>query len=72
MKAKTTIPHHLFTLLMIFILIHYININDINISKWYLVIHFHVSFQDSLTKLGVGAKDDIENWFTGEKLGSSG
>lgn len=28
--------------------------------------------QDSLTKLGVGAKQDIENWFTGEKLGSSG
>ncbi|KAI4886379.1 hypothetical protein NFI96_017696 [Prochilodus magdalenae] len=28
--------------------------------------------QDSLTKLGVGAKKDIENWFTGEKLGSSG
>uniref|UniRef100_A0AAQ5WZF5 Proline dehydrogenase n=1 Tax=Amphiprion ocellaris TaxID=80972 RepID=A0AAQ5WZF5_AMPOC len=23
-------------------------------------------------KMGVGAKDDIENWFTGEKLGSSG
>uniref|UniRef100_A0A8C2D6W4 Proline dehydrogenase n=1 Tax=Cyprinus carpio TaxID=7962 RepID=A0A8C2D6W4_CYPCA len=28
--------------------------------------------QDSLIKLGVGAKSDIENWFTGEKLGSSG
>ncbi|XP_062333925.1 proline dehydrogenase 1, mitochondrial [Osmerus eperlanus] len=28
--------------------------------------------KDSLTKLGVGDKDDIENWFTGEKLGSSG
>ncbi|XP_030623245.1 proline dehydrogenase 1, mitochondrial [Chanos chanos] len=28
--------------------------------------------QDSLTKLGVGCKADIENWFTGEKLGSSG
>nr|XP_055035274.1 proline dehydrogenase 1, mitochondrial isoform X2 [Misgurnus anguillicaudatus] len=28
--------------------------------------------QDSLIKLGVGAKPDIENWFTGEKLGSSG
>ncbi|KAG9266039.1 proline dehydrogenase 1, mitochondrial-like [Astyanax mexicanus] len=28
--------------------------------------------QDSLTKLGVGAEHDIENWFTGEKLGSSG
>ncbi|XP_036443623.1 proline dehydrogenase 1, mitochondrial [Colossoma macropomum] len=28
--------------------------------------------QDSLAKLGVGAKQDIENWFTGEKLGSSG
>ncbi|XP_071755649.1 proline dehydrogenase 1, mitochondrial isoform X2 [Centroberyx gerrardi] len=28
--------------------------------------------KESLTKLGVGAKDDIENWFTGEKLGSSG
>uniref|UniRef100_A0A671XM75 Proline dehydrogenase n=1 Tax=Sparus aurata TaxID=8175 RepID=A0A671XM75_SPAAU len=25
-----------------------------------------------LTMLGVGAKDDIENWFTGEKLGLSG
>ncbi|GAA6217091.1 proline dehydrogenase 1, mitochondrial-like isoform X1 [Lates japonicus] len=28
--------------------------------------------KESLTKLGVGAKDDIENWFTGEKLGLSG
>ncbi|XP_056146668.1 proline dehydrogenase 1, mitochondrial [Lampris incognitus] len=28
--------------------------------------------KESLTKLGVGAKDDIDNWFTGEKLGSSG
>lgn len=28
--------------------------------------------QDSLIKLGVGAKSDIKNWFTGEKLGSSG
>ncbi|XP_051960052.1 proline dehydrogenase 1, mitochondrial-like isoform X3 [Xyrauchen texanus] len=28
--------------------------------------------QDSLIKLGVGAKSDIEKWFTGEKLGSSG
>uniref|UniRef100_A0AAR2KBX3 Proline dehydrogenase n=1 Tax=Pygocentrus nattereri TaxID=42514 RepID=A0AAR2KBX3_PYGNA len=28
--------------------------------------------QDSLANLGVGAKQDIENWFTGEKLGSSG
>ncbi|XP_076850491.1 proline dehydrogenase 1, mitochondrial [Brachyhypopomus gauderio] len=28
--------------------------------------------QDNLAKLGVGAKQDIENWFTGEKLGSSG
>ncbi|KAJ8393915.1 hypothetical protein AAFF_G00054480 [Aldrovandia affinis] len=28
--------------------------------------------QDSLTKLGVAPKDDIDNWFTGEKLGSSG
>lgn len=28
--------------------------------------------KESLTKLGVGAKDDIENWLTGEKLGSSG
>ncbi|XP_051962053.1 proline dehydrogenase 1, mitochondrial-like [Xyrauchen texanus] len=28
--------------------------------------------QDSLIKLGVGGKSDIENWFTGEKLGSSG
>uniref|UniRef100_A0A8C7D1A5 Proline dehydrogenase n=1 Tax=Oncorhynchus kisutch TaxID=8019 RepID=A0A8C7D1A5_ONCKI len=28
--------------------------------------------KESLTKLGVGNKDDIENWFTGEKLGSSG
>ncbi|XP_053195934.1 proline dehydrogenase 1, mitochondrial [Scomber japonicus] len=28
--------------------------------------------QESLTKMGVGAKDDIENWFTGEKLGLSG
>ncbi|TRY94977.1 hypothetical protein DNTS_004653 [Danionella cerebrum] len=28
--------------------------------------------QDSLIKLGVGAKSDVENWFTGEKLGSSG
>lgn len=28
--------------------------------------------KESLTKLGVGAKDDIENWFTGERLGLSG
>nr|XP_046230160.1 proline dehydrogenase 1, mitochondrial isoform X1 [Scatophagus argus]XP_046230161.1 proline dehydrogenase 1, mitochondrial isoform X2 [Scatophagus argus] len=28
--------------------------------------------KESLTKLGVGAMDDIENWFTGEKLGLSG
>uniref|UniRef100_A0A671XMC9 Proline dehydrogenase n=1 Tax=Sparus aurata TaxID=8175 RepID=A0A671XMC9_SPAAU len=28
--------------------------------------------KESLTMLGVGAKDDIENWFTGEKLGLSG
>ncbi|CAG5867452.1 unnamed protein product [Menidia menidia] len=28
--------------------------------------------KDSLAELGVGAKDDIENWFTGEKLGVSG
>ncbi|XP_060928676.1 proline dehydrogenase 1, mitochondrial [Limanda limanda] len=26
----------------------------------------------NLTQMGVGAKDDIENWFTGEKLGLSG
>lgn len=34
--------------------------------------HHHISLQESLTKMGVGAKDDIENWFTGEKLGLSG
>lgn len=28
--------------------------------------------QESLTKLGVGCKDEVENWFTGEKLGLSG
>ncbi|XP_060916940.1 proline dehydrogenase 1, mitochondrial [Labrus mixtus] len=28
--------------------------------------------KESLTKMGLGAKDDIENWFTGEKLGLSG
>ncbi|XP_040013795.1 proline dehydrogenase 1, mitochondrial [Xiphias gladius] len=28
--------------------------------------------KESLTEMGVGAKDDIENWFTGEKLGLSG
>ncbi|XP_026888472.2 proline dehydrogenase 1, mitochondrial [Electrophorus electricus] len=28
--------------------------------------------QENLASLGVGAKQDIENWFTGEKLGSSG
>ncbi|XP_074545775.1 proline dehydrogenase 1, mitochondrial [Halichoeres trimaculatus] len=28
--------------------------------------------KESLAKMGVGAKDDIENWFTGEKLGLSG
>jgi len=28
--------------------------------------------KESLTKLGVGEKDVIDNWFTGEKLGSSG
>lgn len=30
------------------------------------------SRQESLTKLGVGCKDEVENWFTGEKLGLSG
>uniref|UniRef100_A0A8D0A8X9 Proline dehydrogenase n=1 Tax=Sander lucioperca TaxID=283035 RepID=A0A8D0A8X9_SANLU len=28
--------------------------------------------KESLTKMGIAAKDDIENWFTGEKLGLSG
>ncbi|XP_032394713.1 proline dehydrogenase 1, mitochondrial [Etheostoma spectabile] len=28
--------------------------------------------KESLTKMGIGAKNDIENWFTGEKLGLSG
>ncbi|XP_022050320.1 proline dehydrogenase 1, mitochondrial [Acanthochromis polyacanthus] len=28
--------------------------------------------KESLTEMGIGAKDDIENWFTGEKLGLSG
>ncbi|XP_030598035.1 proline dehydrogenase 1, mitochondrial isoform X2 [Archocentrus centrarchus] len=28
--------------------------------------------KENLTQLGVGAKDDIDNWFTGEKLGLSG
>nr|XP_020485601.1 proline dehydrogenase 1, mitochondrial-like [Labrus bergylta] len=28
--------------------------------------------KESLSKMGLGAKDDIENWFTGEKLGLSG
>ncbi|XP_026152839.1 proline dehydrogenase 1, mitochondrial [Mastacembelus armatus] len=28
--------------------------------------------KESLTDLGVGSKDDIENWFIGEKLGLSG
>lgn len=28
--------------------------------------------KESLTKLGVGCKDEVENWFTGEKLGLSG
>ncbi|KAG7224019.1 hypothetical protein INR49_015276 [Caranx melampygus] len=28
--------------------------------------------KESLTKMGVGAKDDIANWFSGEKLGLSG
>ncbi|MED6276684.1 hypothetical protein CHARACLAT_005484 [Characodon lateralis] len=28
--------------------------------------------KESLTQMGVGARDDIENWFTGEKLGLSG
>nr|XP_057912233.1 proline dehydrogenase 1, mitochondrial [Doryrhamphus excisus] len=28
--------------------------------------------KESLTRLGVAAEDDIENWFTGEKLGLSG
>uniref|UniRef100_A0A8D2ZJJ0 Proline dehydrogenase n=1 Tax=Scophthalmus maximus TaxID=52904 RepID=A0A8D2ZJJ0_SCOMX len=28
--------------------------------------------KESLSKLGVGAKDDIENWLTGEKMGFSG
>ncbi|XP_031414487.2 proline dehydrogenase 1, mitochondrial-like, partial [Clupea harengus] len=30
------------------------------------------TLQDSLTRLGVGTKSDIETWLTGEKLGSSG
>lgn len=33
---------------------------------------FDVCLQESLTKLGVGCKDEVENWFTGEKLGLSG
>lgn len=28
--------------------------------------------KESLTQMGVAARDDIENWFTGEKLGLSG
>ncbi|MEQ2286704.1 hypothetical protein AMECASPLE_005142 [Ameca splendens] len=28
--------------------------------------------KESLTQMGVGARDDVENWFTGEKLGLSG
>nr|XP_020474237.1 proline dehydrogenase 1, mitochondrial-like [Monopterus albus] len=28
--------------------------------------------KESLTKMGVGSKDDVENWFIGEKLGLSG
>ncbi|MED6233197.1 hypothetical protein ATANTOWER_008236 [Ataeniobius toweri] len=28
--------------------------------------------KESLTQMGVGARDDIENWLTGEKLGLSG
>ncbi|KAK5616783.1 hypothetical protein CRENBAI_020470 [Crenichthys baileyi] len=28
--------------------------------------------KECLTQMGVGARDDIENWFTGEKLGLSG
>ncbi|XP_059214688.1 proline dehydrogenase 1, mitochondrial [Centropristis striata] len=28
--------------------------------------------KESLTTMGIGPKDDIENWFTGEKLGLSG
>ncbi|TNM91957.1 hypothetical protein fugu_018969 [Takifugu bimaculatus] len=28
--------------------------------------------KESLAKMGLGAKDDIENWFSGEKLGLSG
>ncbi|XP_034048839.1 proline dehydrogenase 1, mitochondrial isoform X2 [Thalassophryne amazonica] len=28
--------------------------------------------KESLTEMGVGAKNDIDNWFTGEKLGLSG
>ncbi|KAM9307024.1 proline dehydrogenase 1, mitochondrial isoform 2-T2 [Pholidichthys leucotaenia] len=28
--------------------------------------------KENMTELGIGAKDDLENWFTGEKLGLSG
>ncbi|XP_030005694.1 proline dehydrogenase 1, mitochondrial isoform X1 [Sphaeramia orbicularis] len=28
--------------------------------------------KENLTELGVGAKDDIDNWFTGERIGLSG
>uniref|UniRef100_A0A3P8WG35 Proline dehydrogenase n=1 Tax=Cynoglossus semilaevis TaxID=244447 RepID=A0A3P8WG35_CYNSE len=40
-------------------------------SEMFLTAEMFI-LQESLTKLGVGPRDDIENWFTGEKLGLSG
>lgn len=34
--------------------------------------HLNISLKENMAKLGVGSKDDIENWFSGEKLGVSG
>ncbi|KAL3041737.1 hypothetical protein OYC64_019837 [Pagothenia borchgrevinki] len=43
--------------------------SDMNVLEQKLELD---QLKESLIKMGVGAKDDIENWITGEKLGLSG
>ncbi|XP_033979160.1 proline dehydrogenase 1, mitochondrial [Trematomus bernacchii] len=43
--------------------------SDMNVLEQKLELD---QLKESLIKMGVGAKDDIENWLTGEKLGLSG
>lgn len=56
---------------------------DVLMASWHEVPHIlwrqysasycrTMSLQESLAAMGVGAVDDKENWFTGEKLGLSG